>query len=156
MAVHKINDFQYIRSDLSEKENVTVFEKSPIGISWKYMNQKYRRDNIVDRLYGDVDNDRSLIAIVDGPSSEGDRNKAIIIDAANNQIFDVKQLFREQCYVKRILPPSVDVSFAYFSGVYYNRKIDQMFYFFIHINGVDFRFPFNIETGEIGRLIESR
>jgi len=153
--VDKICDFKYLHSNLSKNEIVPVFESTPIGISWSYDNKIYSRNNIENRLYADVDYEKNLIAVVDGPYANGSENSAIICDAINSVIFDIKQLFKEQCYINQILSPFIDVSNVFFTGVSYHKN-DKIFYFFTTLNGVDFRFPFYLEKVEIGKLIESR
>ena len=42
--------------------------------------------------------------------------------------------------------------FSFYDVYYINKEL----YFFVNINGFDYRFSFDIETGECGELISSK
>lgn len=143
----KIYDFKYLYLD-SLDENSNVFERTPTGICWRYKNAIYRRNNIENRMYADIDYSNNLIAIVEGPYAETNKNFAFIIDANNNEVINVKDLFKDTYIDKGYKYSSVS-----FSGVVCE---ENRFCFFVAIDNVDFRFMINPKTRELGRLIESK
>lgn len=147
--MYDISNFQYIyeSGDILKRKDLSVYQKNPVGISWDYMGKSFKRDNVSSRLHADISYQSNLIAIIEGPfTTSPDQNKAYIIDGGNNIIFNVAELFLEK---------NKDLLFGkalFFNGV----SFDNGLYFFLDINNNGFRFQFNIETGEIGKLIESR
>ena len=89
----------------------------------------------------------NVIGVVENPYT-GEYNSAYVLSATNQIIWNVSDLFIAiygSKYYGGIKMHFVDV-----------RIENGSLYFFINISNCDFRFSFNIKTGEIGRLVETR
>ncbi|WP_391529558.1 hypothetical protein [Photorhabdus akhurstii] len=136
-----ISDFKVIDTldDYDRKRNpqgLSVLELLPTGITWVYAG---KRQEIYDdnKLIPLILKDSIGIALIVAPFNKS-KNQAYILNPDNSLKWDVKEILNTRD--------------AIFSDVYY---INNELYFFVHINGVDFRFLFDIESGSLGELIQS-
>ncbi|AYH04051.1 hypothetical protein C5E23_00810 [Pectobacterium parmentieri] len=79
------------------------------------------------------------IALIKSPFDKRNNN-AYILSPFNEIIWDVGGLVRKE---------NKDIIF---SDVYY---VINNLYFFVHVDGCDYRFSFDTKTGEVGSLLQS-
>ena len=147
--MNKIESFKYIRPiSLSTTSCNSIDDFLPIEITWEYNGSIYNRNKeaayeVLDFL---LEHD-NVIGVVENPYT-GEYNSAYVLSATNQIIWNVSDLFIAiygSKYYGGIKMHFVDV-----------RIENGSLYFFINISNCDFRFSFNIKTGEIGRLVETR
>jgi hypothetical protein len=147
----KIENFKLINSveNYSNTENtnkLNVFELSPDSVCWSYDNQPYGIKN-ENKLYALLLKDENQIAVIEGLFNNAHDNKAYIVDGRNQKIWDIASLFHS-LYNNFLLGKRV-----IFIEVYY---ISNELNFFVSINNVDYRFAFDPQSGNIGKLFKSR
>ena len=96
----------------------------------------------INKLIPLVLKDSQHIAIIQAPYNK-ELNKAYIINGDGNIVWNLTDLLKKQKHLNQFL----------FSDVYY---INNSLYFFIVISNIDYRFEFNLCTGKVGDLIESK
>jgi hypothetical protein len=146
-----IENFSYIYSTdesydrLENPDRLNIFELSPLGISWYYEEQYYEITN-ARRLYALLLQEKVEIAIVEAPF-DNSNNDAYIVDAKGKKIWDVRYLFhiRYKTIIKN-----------YYASFDYPIYESSDLYFHVTINNLEYRFAFDILTGNMGELIESR
>lgn len=146
--MNKIVSFKYIRSiSLSKAECYSVGELLPIGVSWECNSCVYNRKQENGGLCAILSEFDNVIGVVESPYI-GDFNSAYVLNGTNQIIWNVSDLFIAT-YGKQ-----------YYGGVKIHfidvRIENETLYFFVNISNCDLRFSFNVKTGEIGRLIETR
>lgn len=125
----------------AEKGVLTVFDTLPYRITWSYndMNHKIEHKN---KLIPLLLKDNQHIAIIQAPCNK-ELNGAYIVNGDGNIVWRLMDLLKEQRSLNQLV----------FSDVYY---INNSLYFFVVISNIDYRFEFNLCTGKMGDLIESR
>lgn len=125
----------------------SIGELTPIGISWECNGTVYGRIN-ENGLCATLLQYHNIIGVVESPYKKGNYNPAYILDNANQIIWNVSDLFLATYGNK------------YYGGVglHFMDVIveNETLCFIINISNCDFRFSINLETGEIGRLVETR
>jgi hypothetical protein len=145
MKIERFKAYYFEYSSLNESNHYNIFQLSPLGYSWTYNEIEYHREN-VEKIFSVLSGNEKFIAFVESPFSiKG--NMAYIVNGINEVVWNVSNLFFEK--YKHIIMNKKYI----FSDV---RLEKDILYFFINIDNNDFRFSFDIENGEIGRLIESR
>lgn len=144
----KIESFKYIRPITSTaSESTSVGERLPIGISWISKGRVYNRINENGGLCAVLLDCYNAIGVVENPYAGG-FNSAYVLDGTNQTVWNVSELFITAYGNK--YHDGVRIHFA-------DVRIEkEMLCFFVNISNCDFRFSFNIRTGELGRLIETR
>ncbi|MBP2168743.1 hypothetical protein J2125_001935 [Erwinia toletana] len=117
---------------------LSVFELLPDGLLWEYNSKKYEKKNS-DKIISVLTKDGGTIAMVEAPFDR-ERNRALIINPDKSVKWDVTALLKNA------------IDYDIFSDVYY---IDDLLFFFYNKNGRDFRFSFDITTGNVGKIYES-
>ena len=146
MKIEKFNmisstDANYDRS--SNPDRLNVFELSPLGISWHYNGQDYKIIN-ERRISAILLKNKIEIALVEAPFDKSYNNKAYIVNACGEIVWNIKESFLAK--YRNIY----DVNF------YYPFYQSTDLYYYVIINNLDFRFFVSTTTREIGELIESR
>lgn len=122
----------------SNPNKLSVFDLLPTGVSWLYGTKKIeiRDDNkiIPLLLLGDTG-----VALVRAPFDK-DKSQAYILNPAGDIMWNVKGIIDKK--IKDII----------FHDVYY---ISDILFFFINVNGCDYRFSFDVDTGIAGEIIKS-
>lgn len=143
MRTEKIKNLMVDNGDVSKakKETFTVFDTLPCAITWLYNGTNHRIEH-KDKLLPLMLKDNQHIAVIQAPYSK-EFNRAYIINGDGEIIWNLKDILKEKRLLDRPL----------FYDVYY---IKDSLYFFVVISNTDYRFEFNLYTGEIGDFIESR
>lgn len=146
--MNKIESFKYIRPiSPGTTSCYSVGDILPIEISWECNGKVYNRKQEKGGLCAILLEHDNVIGVVENPYT-GEYNSAYVLSATNQIIWNVSDLFIAiygSKYYGGIKMHFVDV-----------RIENGSLYFFINISNCDFRFSFNIKTGEIGRLVETR
>lgn len=120
---------------------ISIIDMLPNKITWEYMGKHFEwEDN--EKLISLLLKDQRHIAIIESPYSKI-LNESYIIDGNGIIIWNIKDLLQQKHSFSQVI----------FYDTYY---INDILYFFVVVAGVDYRFCFNLSTGEIGGLIESR
>lgn len=138
-----IKNFTLNNGDISEsgKGILTVLDTLPYVITWSYNDMNHRIEDI-NKLVPLVLKDSQHIAIIQAPYNK-ELNKAYIINGDGNVVWNLTDLLKKQKSLNQFL----------FSDVYY---INNSLCFFVVISNIDYRFEFNLCTGKVGDLIESK
>lgn len=123
------------------KRTSTVFDTLPHIITWSYNGINHRIENQY-KLIPLMLKDNQHIAIIEAPYNKN-FNKAYIVNGEGQVIWNLNNLLQEQ-------RPFNQLSFF---DVYY---IQGSLFFFVVLSNRDYRFEFDLDTGKIGDLIESR
>ncbi|CBG88124.1 hypothetical protein [Citrobacter rodentium] len=122
----------------SNPSKLSVFDLLPSGVSWLYGTKKIEiRDHkkiIPLLLLGDAE-----VALVRAPFDK-DKSQAYILSSTGEIMWDVKEIIEKK--IKEVV----------FYDVYY---ISDILFFFININGHDYRFSFDVSTGIAGDIIQN-
>ena len=123
----------------SNPQRLSVFDLLSRGVTWSYLNKQYeiKDDNGVIPLLLTNCNE---IALIKAPFDKS-TNRAWIISADSTLKWDISSIINKY------------YSDAIFYDVYH---IDDELYFYIHVNNDDFRFSFDVTSGDIGVLLQSR
>lgn len=129
---------QYNHNHSMDGSSLTINELLPYGVSWIYKglekNILFEKNGIALLL-----KDKLNIAIVVSPFCFYN-NSAYIYDQKGDVKWDVGGIIG--CQYKNVI----------FLDVYY---IFEVLHFFINVNGQDYRFSFDVDTGDVGILIAS-
>ncbi|AFI88304.1 hypothetical protein F6Q07_18710 [Pectobacterium parmentieri] len=123
---------------ISNPNRLNVFGLSPHGVSWFCDGEVYEircNEKLIPLLLVGGDG----IALIKSPFDKRNNN-AYILSPFNEIIWDVGGLVRKE---------NKDIIF---SDVYY---VINNLYFFVHVDGCDYRFSFDTKTGEVGSLLQS-
>ncbi|MFJ3456051.1 hypothetical protein ACIPMZ_03660 [Scandinavium goeteborgense] len=124
---------------INNPQRLSVFDLLSRGVTWSYLNKQYEINDskgVISLLL----TGHNEIALIKAPF-DMDANRAWIISADGTVKWDVSNIVKKNC------------SNTVFYDVYY---IDGELYFFIHINNDDFRFSFDVTSGDMGVLLQSR
>lgn len=129
------------------KNNSNILDNIPYAVSWSCNGNHYKIEN-ENKIISLVLKDLEHIAVIESPYTISE-NKAYIINAEKEIIWNISSLFDKEIWLNKWdnMAPII------FIDTYY---IKEKLYFFININNTDFRFEFDIPSGKIGKLIESR
>jgi hypothetical protein len=127
-------------------KNITISELTSKTVSWYYGGQYHEIKND-NELLALLLNNKNHIAIIENLYGNISENKACIVNGNNEKIWDIASLFH---LTHKNFIESRNVIFY---DIYY---IGENLYFFVNIHNTDWRFSFNPDSGEIGKLIESR
>ena len=124
----------------------SVGELLPNAVSWVCNGCVYNRKQENGGLCAVLLECDNVIGVVESPYV-GSFNPAYVLDETNQIIWNVSDLF-----------------LAIYGKMYYGGKLhfsdvrteNGTLWFFVYISGCDFRFSFDVQTGEIGQLIETR
>jgi hypothetical protein len=130
---------------INNPDRLSVSELSPMGISWCYNSQCYEITN-ERRVSALFLKDETGIVVVEAPFDHSN-NKAYIINAKGEIVWNVKDLFHAKYK---------DFINGYYVSFYYPIYESSGLYFHITMNNLEYRFLFDILTGDIGHIIESR
>ncbi|MCK8669443.1 hypothetical protein M1M11_31660 [Pseudomonas azerbaijanoccidens] len=119
-------------------QGLSVWELLPKEVSWSFLGRSYKIES-PDKLIPQLLIDGIGIAVVVSPFN-AEKNKALVVKPDGEVMWDVSA--RASALTKG----------GVFSDVYY---VSGRLCFFVNINNQDFRFSFDVVSGEIGRLILS-
>lgn len=119
-------------------KNLSVLELLPDGFSWSYNGVNHQRKNS-NKIIPLLLKDANSIAVVEAPFDKN-KNAAFILNPDNSIMWDISGIYRKMRVVD------------FFSDVYY---VNNELFYFLHSNGKDFRFSFDIKTGLCGKLTPS-
>jgi hypothetical protein len=117
--------------------NLSVYDLLPVGVKWNCNGKEYQinNGNKMDALL--LKNNQS-ISIIEEPYNKI-KNRAYIINGNNEIQYNINNLLFEYNFKDLY--------------IWETRYIKNELYYFININGFDYRFSFDLETGKIGELI---
>ena len=122
----------------SNPRKLSVFDLLPTKVSWLYNAKKIEiKDN--NKIIPLLLLNNAGVALVKAPFDK-DKSRAYILKPTGKVMWDVKDIIG-----KKIID-------TIFHGVYY---ISDILFFFVNINGCDYRFSFDVNTGITGELIQS-
>jgi hypothetical protein len=127
--------------------NLSVYDLLPCGVKWNYKGKEYsiKNGNKIEAL---LLKNNKCISIIEEPYNKM-KNKAYIINGNSEIKFNIGYLLLEN----KKLTLEYNIKDLYVCEAYY---IGNELYYFININGYDYRFLFDVENGKIGELIFSR
>jgi hypothetical protein len=123
--------------------NLSVYDLLPVGVKWNCNGKEYQINN-GNKIEALLLKNNQSISIIEEPYNKI-KNKAYIINGNNEIQYNVNNLLLENKKLTR----EYNFKDLY---VWETHYVDNEFYCFININGFDYRFSFDSETGEIGEL----
>lgn len=139
MIIDLEREYSNIEYDrVNNPNNLSVLKLLPDGFSWSYNGVRHQRKNN-DKVIPLLIKDANAIAVVEAPF-DNNKNAAFILNPDNSIMWNIIDIYREIMAVD------------FFSDVYY---VNNELFYFLHSNGKDFRFSFDIKTGLCGKLTPS-
>ncbi|WP_174353617.1 hypothetical protein [Serratia proteamaculans] len=132
----KYSSIEYDR--VNNPNSLSVLKPLPDSFSWSYNGVSHQRENS-DKVIPLLLKDANAIAVVEAPFDKN-KNAAFILNPDNSIMWDISDIYRKMMTVD------------FFSDVYY---VNNELFYFLHSNGKDFRFSFDIKTGLCGKLTPS-
>jgi hypothetical protein len=152
--IDEIENYDKVNNPL----RLSVYKLLPIGIKWDYGGKEYKMQN-GNKIIATVLKDNKHIAVIEVPKNEI-LNNAYIIDGKNIQKYNIRNLLNNSGLIIKspyIFGENNDIKLDKNSVIfdYVHYECNEL-YFFISIGNEDYRFSFDMETGNIGKLIVSR
>ena len=142
-TIERFEKYDKIKNHLQ----LSVNDLLAIGVEWEYNGQKFKLQK-GKKIEAVLLKNNKNIAIIEEPFNKI-KNKAYIISGNNEVKFNIKELLEKNR--SKVLEYNLK-EFNFYDAYYINNEL----YFFVNINGFDYRFSFDIETGECGELISSK
>ncbi|MCL2115828.1 MAG: hypothetical protein FWH29_06375 [Methanobrevibacter sp.] len=142
-TIERFEKYDKIKNHLQ----LSVNDLLAIGVEWEYNGQKFKLQK-GKKIEAVLLKNNKNIAIIEEPFNKI-KNKAYIISGNNEVKFNIKELLEKNR--SKVLEYNLK-EFNFYDAYYINKEL----YFFVNINGLDYRFSFDIETGECGELISSK
>jgi len=117
---------------------LSVYDLLPSGIKWNYNGNEYLVNN-GNKMSVLLLKNKKNISIIEEPYNK-QKNKAYIVNGSNEIAYDIKNMLLEN----KLFISDYNVNEYYIYEAYY---IENELYYFMNINGFDYRILFDLGIG---------